>query len=109
CSIEPRSVGPPLAQEAQRVNLAWLENYLRHPIAIRPFGYHPGEGSRMPDFRLSGEEASLASAFITSNAPLPNPLLKGERQKKFEPRALSRFAQRKAETLLATKLSCLGC
>ena len=102
-SIQPRAVAPPLAQEGRRVNRAWLENYLRHPVALRPFGYRPGEGSRMPDFNLSAEEASVVSAFLCRDeGKLIQP-------RTFQPRVLSAFSMHKAELLLREKLSCLGC
>src|SRR5439155_21985419 len=101
-SMEPRAVAPPLAQEAQRVNLPWLQNYLRRPTAIRPFGYHPGQGSRMPDFRLSAEEVGIISSFLTAEASAnstasPLKTRKERSARRFEPRTLSHFAERKAQ------------
>lgn len=118
--IQPRAVGPPLAQESQRVNLPWLENYLRHSVPIRPFGFHPGEGSRMPDFRLSDEETRTLTRLLFTEAGSESsktnrlttdagPLHAVGKGKSFEPRPLSAFASHKAELLLNEKLSCLGC
>jgi mono/diheme cytochrome c family protein len=102
-AIQPRltNAAPDLALEGKRVNRDWLENFLRHPVALRPFGYRPGDGSRMPDFRLSAGEASELTTFLASNS--------GEETNAFRPVALSAFAKRKAELLLSEKLSCLGC
>jgi mono/diheme cytochrome c family protein len=80
-----------------------LEGYLKHPTAVRPFGYHPGDGSRMPDFRLSDAEAKelttlLATAKATARV-LPH----------FEPQKLSAFSRGKTLALLQDKLACLGC
>jgi len=99
-SIHARTkAAPSLAQEGRRVLAAWLQGYLRQPVAIRPFGYHPGDGSRMPNFHLTDQEAAAISGYlIAKTAP--------EAQK---PRPLSAFARKKAGLLLTEKLSCLGC
>jgi mono/diheme cytochrome c family protein len=105
-SVPPRppQAAPDLTHEGWRVNQAWLAGYLKHPQPIRPFGYQPGDGSRMPDFRLSNEEAAAISAFLLSqNADAQT--ISGA----FQPVALSAFAQNKARLLLGEKLACLGC
>ncbi|MBW3554773.1 MAG: c-type cytochrome [Gemmatimonadetes bacterium] len=94
--------GPPLDGIRDRLRPDWLRSFLAAPRPIRPFGYHPGSGARMPDFRLSRAEAdSLASWMYgeelrASAAPAM-------------PRPLSPFASRKAELLLRDHLACLGC
>src|SRR6185369_10462575 len=56
-AIAPRpDSAPDLSIEGDRVKSAWLTAFLKRPSAIRPFGFHPGDGSRMPDFRLSDQE-----------------------------------------------------
>lgn len=91
---------PDLSMEGQRVKKEWLNTFLKQPTAIRPHGFHPGSGSRMPDFRLSDEEVALIGDYLhqpTSGKPA------------FEPQQLSVFSTNKAEALLSDKLPCLGC
>ncbi len=90
---------PDLAAVGSRVRADWLRAYLTAPHVIRPFGFIPGTGSRMPDFRLSADEAASITAFLTANSGAPTR----------EPPALSAFARHKAERLLSDRLSCLGC
>src|SRR5205823_13028269 len=101
-SIQPRSkeAAPELTQEGNRVTTAWLQSYLKHSAAIRPFGYNPGDGSRMPDFRLAEEEAAQLGEFLTA---------KQKTVSEFHAQQLSAFSRRKAALLLSEKLSCLGC
>ena len=97
-NIQPREqAAPELAKEAARVTRSWLERFLKRPHAIRPFGYHPGDGSRMPNFGLSDHEVKeLVGTLGAQAAPGGKP-------------ALSAFSKRKARLLLTEKLSCLGC
>lgn len=91
---------PDLALEGSRVQQDWLRAYLKKPYAIRSHGYHPGSGSRMPDFNLSEEEASRLADYLGSlTRELPG----------FEPRALSAFQTAKAAAMLEEKFACLGC
>jgi mono/diheme cytochrome c family protein len=92
---------PDLSSQGNRVQKEWLDAYLKKPQPIRPFGFFPGSGSRMPDFRLTDAEINLLSAY----------LLKQKRSivSTFQPRKLSAFSRAKAQTLLQEKLSCLGC
>ena len=91
---------PDLEQEGSRVRQDWLKDYLREPHAIRPAGYFPGSGSRMPDFKLTAEESNILANFLgNTSSTLPN----------YEPAHRSRFAMDKANALLNTKLPCLGC
>ena len=101
-TIQPRlrEAAPDLAMEGKRVSESWLNGYLKHSVAIRPFGYNPGDGSRMPDFRLSDEEAAPLSKFLTAARSDTH---------QFQTRTLSAFSRKKAALLLAEKLSCLGC
>ncbi len=104
-SITPRTnAAPSLADEGLRVQKPWLESFLAHPTALRPFGHQPGDGARMPDFRLNAEEARSISAFLLSQQSGPI-ILKTE----YHPQTRSAFALNKAALLLRDKLSCLGC
>jgi mono/diheme cytochrome c family protein len=100
-SITPRTnAAPDLARESERVRGPWLTSFLRKPTAIRPFGFHPGDGSRMPDFRLSDEEARNISVALLTNSP-PT--------KSVAVTNLSAFSRAKAHALLNDKVACLGC
>ena len=100
-NVAPRvtNAAPDLTQESSRVKASWLEAYLRKPFSIRPFGYHPGDGSRMPDFRLNNDEVSDVLAALGKSPQTPS----------LQSRALTAFARQKAKLLLTDKLSCLGC
>jgi len=104
--ITPRSTpaAPDLTIEGGRVQRAWLEGYLKKPVAIRPFGHRPGDGGRMPDFQLSAAEISALGDFLLAQ-PSTNRFASGD----FQPRPLSAFSRLKAKSLLEDKLSCLGC
>ena len=104
-TIAPRTnAAPSLAGEGLRAQKAWLEGFLRKPHSIRPFGYQPGDGARMPDFRLTAEEAKSITAFLLSQRD-GHAALKSE----YQPTPRSAFAMNKAALLLRDKLSCLGC
>jgi mono/diheme cytochrome c family protein len=100
----PQPAAPDLAREGVRVNQAWLGSYLKRPQPLRPFGYHPGDGSRMPDFRLSDEEAAEIGAFLVTQREGSEAFVT-----EFHAQPLSAFSQNKAKLLLTEKLSCLGC
>lgn len=104
-AIFPRTepAAPELGGEGLRVKKTWLEGFLKHPQPIRPFGYRPGDGSRMPDFRLADDEVAALSAVL--NAWQSGQTLATN----YQPHPLSAFARQKAKLLLAEKLSCLGC
>lgn len=104
-TIAPRTnAAPSLAGEGLRVQKAWLEGFLRKPHSIRPFGYQPGDGARMPNFRLTAEEAKSIATFLLSQHD-GHTALKSE----YQPTPRSAFAMNKAALLLRDKLSCLGC
>lgn len=103
--VQPRTnAAPSLAGEGLRVRRPWLERFLAHPSAIRPFGYQPGDGSRMPDFHLTADETGDLSAFLEAQQTAPPNLATG-----YHPQPRSAFALHKASLLLRDKLSCLGC
>lgn len=101
--VEPRRNGPPLAGAASRLRPAALRGFLRRPHAVRPFGFEPGGGGRMPDFALSDAEADSIAAYLRT---LP---VRFESRGTSAPGALSPFRAAKARALLERKLSCLGC
>jgi mono/diheme cytochrome c family protein len=100
----PQNAAPELALEGRRVTPAWLRTYLRRPTAIRPFGNRPGDGGRMPDFRLSEPEAEELAAFLSAERTGAEPL-----SREFQPQPLTAFSRAKTKRLLVEKLSCLGC
>ena len=95
---------PDLSFEGSRVRRSWLVAFLQKPTAVRPFGFYPGTGSRMPDFRLSVEEAEQLADFLSQQKGG-----RGSNEVGFRPRRLSAFSFAKAESLLKNKLPCLGC
>ena len=95
---------PDLSYSGLRLKQNWLRTYLSRPHAIRRYGYLPGDGSRMPDFRLTEAEAADLAAWLSSlkdNANLA--------QHQAKPGKPTLFASKKASTLLSEKLACLGC
>jgi len=92
---------PDLSNEGDRVKKEWLDSYLKAPKAIRPFGFYPGSGGRMPDFGLTEAEVAALSDYLQKQNRVAGAT--------FRPRKLSAFAMNKAQTLLKEKLSCLGC
>jgi mono/diheme cytochrome c family protein len=100
----PNKNAPDLSLEGSRVKNRWLVSYLKRPQPIRPFGFHPGSGSRMPDFKLTDAEAARLGDYLRKQkrgSAFTSPA--------FQPRRLSAFSMAKAQTLLKDKLSCLGC
>lgn len=93
-------VAPNLLGVNERLNKNWLTNYLKTPHAIRPFGFFPGSGSRMPDFKLSEDEIKNIVDFLYEGDSV-NQLANIEKP--------SQFASNKIELLLDEQLSCLGC
>lgn len=101
--------GPPLDVEKSRVRAEWLRAYLQDPRPVRPFGFQPGTGSRMPDYHLGAGEVD---ALVTALGP-PGPAKKGAAAAAAGSAAdtvpLSPFDQAKIRTLLRKRLTCLGC
>jgi len=95
---------PELRAEGIRVQKEWLTVFLKTPKPIRPFGFHPGSGSRMPGFKLTEDEAGIISGFLIEQKHGANILSQA-----FKPKKLSAFSMNKAKTLLEEKLACLGC
>jgi mono/diheme cytochrome c family protein len=99
---EPLPVGPDLSTSGLRLQDEWVRSFLAAPGTVRPAGTHPGTGSRMPDFRLSPEEVSDLSTFLASRDQGVPP--SGEAGPSLTP-----WGERRAETYLTDRLSCLGC
>src|SRR5574341_2158719 len=57
-------VAPDLSNVGAKLQRDWLETFLRQPHRTRPAGYVPLSRSRMPDFRLSTEEARRLAAYL---------------------------------------------
>jgi mono/diheme cytochrome c family protein len=93
--------GPDLSNQGARVKKEWLDTYLKTPQPLRPFGFYPGSGSRMPDFGLADAEVAVLSDYLQKQKRVADTT--------FQPRKLSAFSMNKAQTLLREKLSCLGC
>ena len=102
--ITAKKNAPDLSMEGARVRKGWLKAYLKKPTLIRPFGFHPGSGSRMPNFNLSDDEVEILTNYFVDQTEKLGPLAQA-----FKPQKLSAFSMVKAETLLKEKLSCLGC
>jgi mono/diheme cytochrome c family protein len=95
-------IGPPLLGVGDRLRDDWLRAYLVSPFPVRPFGYHPGSGGRMPDFALSTSEAEAIAA-VLGTLQSPNPVAD------YTPTALSPFARDKALRYARDRFPCLGC
>ena len=95
---------PALASQGLRVEKAWLEQYLAKPVALRRAGYHPGDGSRMPDFHLAQDDVrAVADELMAQRVPLPG------LRTNLTAGPLSAFSRDKALHLLQERFSCLGC
>lgn len=95
--------GPDLSGEGSRARRGWLTSWLAHPVALRPSGFFPGTGTRMPDFGLSGAELEALVAYLTDGdgaTRLPRPP---------DADPLSAFRRTEAARLLRTRSACLGC
>jgi nitric oxide reductase subunit C len=101
-SVSERMMAPFLLHEGSRAQRNWLKAFLKKPVSIRPAGFIPGTGSRMPDFKLSDQEAALIADWLMEQ--------KGDKIEKvtLDPE-LSAFSKKKAEHLIAKRYSCLGC
>jgi mono/diheme cytochrome c family protein len=95
-----QEVGPDLSNAGERLRPQWLRQYLARPEAVRPYGFHPGTGSRMPDYSLDSVEVDSLATQLEGERPaddIPSP------------DTLTVFLKAKAEGFLQRKYSCLGC
>ncbi len=92
-------IGPDLSSEGSRVRTTWLLDFLKRPSTIRLDSFH-----RMPDFRLSKEEAealvSYIGAELVDRKIFPEVLPKGE--------ALSSLIA-EGKRLINQELGCKAC
>jgi mono/diheme cytochrome c family protein len=98
---EKLEAGPPLAHEGSRVKKNWLIAFLKKPFRIRPIGYAAGAHSRMPDFRLSGEEARAIAGFLMTRVD-------GRVHLDTKPHGVSKAAAKRGARLFAS-LRCGAC
>ncbi len=92
--------GPDLTREGVRVRPDWLDAYLTAPWRVRSEGQPGAAGARMPDYRLSAEEASALADLLMRT---------GARFASLDSVPLTRFQTDKTERLLEGRLACLGC
>ena len=59
-------VAPDLNHVHERLHENWLFMFLKEPYDIRPLGYIPYSGIRMPNLRLSDEEAKAIANYLST-------------------------------------------
>jgi mono/diheme cytochrome c family protein len=100
--VTPASpAAPPLTGAADRIKPEWLASFLREPRSVRPFGWIPGSGTRMPDFRLSDAEADSLVAWLARTG--------SARWENSEPPPLSARIAENTELLMRERWGCTGC
>jgi mono/diheme cytochrome c family protein len=105
-------VAPPLADVVRRVRPEWLRAFLARPHDVRPLGWLPGTGTRMPDFRLTGEEIdSLTTWFarIGGGASAAVSETVGGARASSAAAAPSTRAAATTLTLMRERWGCMGC
>lgn len=107
--VEAWSAGPSLAAEGHRARSGWLASWLADPAALRPFGFHPGTGSRMPDFRLTDAEADTLAGYLRRRGTGQDDSARRAPSPASGTPGLTTFEKQKAEALLRDRHSCLGC
>jgi mono/diheme cytochrome c family protein len=70
-------VAPDLSGIGAKLRRAWLEAFLRRPHRVRPASYVPLSRSRMPDFRLTAEEARRLATYLSGLRPTQAPAPEG--------------------------------
>lgn len=60
------TVTPDLSHVHERLHEEWLYKFLKNPAIIRPLGYIPYSGIRMPNLRLSDEEAKAIAHYLST-------------------------------------------
>lgn len=92
--------GPDLSREGARVQETWLTSFLDDPAPVRGRAHPTAPGARMPDFRLTTDEAAALSAWLQGAgrpfAPLPDT-------------PLTPVQSRRTERYLEDRAACLGC
>lgn len=107
--VERWTAGPPLAAEGRRARGGWLGRWLADPTALRPFGFHPGTGSRMPDFRLTDAEADTLARHLRRRGTGDEDAVRRDSSSEAAAPVLTAFERQKARSLLRDRHSCLGC
>lgn len=92
--------GPDLTREGVRVQPEWLSGFLRDPVAVRGDGHPTLGAARMPDFRLSGEEAATLSTWLEGL---------GSRFATLDTTSLTGFETERTRRMLEDRVACLGC
>ncbi|MBI2902052.1 MAG: c-type cytochrome [Candidatus Methylomirabilis oxyfera] len=101
---EARKVAPVLSYAGSKFRREWLVGFMKSPHPLRPAGYILGWRSRMPDFRLSDEEAKAIADYLMA---LTSPgLAQGVVR---EEKALSRIERFQASKLFEKTEGCIGC
>ncbi len=96
------SSAPPLAGVYDRLDPDWLREFLLRPAPVRPFGWLPGSGTRMPDFSLTPAEADSLLSWLASTATAR--WSESRRPDMPAPRAAT-----VTESLLRDRWGCTGC
>lgn len=99
-AIKPWQNAPDLTDLGSRVQQNWFSAYFEKPQPIRPYGFYPGTGSRMPDYRLTAEEQTIIRSYLSGQS---------NRDDSYRTRLLSSFSRAKAERMMRQRLPCLGC
>jgi mono/diheme cytochrome c family protein len=88
---------PNLTHQRMKTPSSWLVRFLKEPSPVRPNGFFPGTGSRMPNFNLTEAEIGILSDWL------------GGATSKTKLNPISAFQTKKVERLLTDYLPCLGC
>lgn len=96
-------VGPELTAAGDRYRRDWLEAFMAAPGTVRPAGFRPGTGSRMPDFRLSPGEVAALGGYLANLGSAASP------RGGTGPGDSTPWGRSRAEGYLRDRLSCLGC
>lgn len=101
---DPTKVAPVLSYAGTKFRREALLDFLKSPHTIRPAGYILGWRSRMPNFRLSDQEAKAITDYLMT---LTYPgLAEGVVR---EDRELSRIEKFQARKLFEKNEGCIGC
>lgn len=92
-------IGPDIALEGSRVKPGWMAGYMMKPEMIRPIS-----PARMPDLKLSEEEAVLLGNFIEM-ALIDNTLPLGI----IHESKVSKKSLKRGKKLFSRKYGCIGC
>ena len=98
------NLAPGFSLIGRRLKLDYLKAYLVKPHAVRPFGVRPGDGGRMPNFRLSDTDAGEIAGWIKKSGKMARLPVKAPKL-----RQPSAYKAKKAERFVREKLDCLGC